>query len=214
LKRYRVNEDGRPETIADRLIYLRNEGKQTLSAIAGRFKVNKSTVSRWESRGFWHDVGVSSAKRMHLLRLSEIYRGDFYWLLTGRYLAPRKGSAIMIVDDDRTSSSILSMFLKSIFGTAYPEYVFSDAEKALDWARDNPAFLVLVDYSMPRIKGDRFIRDLRGLPRYDASLIIAITIHEEREILAALRQAGADHVFTKPVDETRLYQLLSGVNYG
>ncbi len=112
MRRYRTGEDGQPLTVADRLVYLRTTANQTISAIAERFKVNKSTVSRWESPQYWYDIETSSAKRMHLLRLAEIYRGDFYWLLTGKHLHSQEGSGILIVDDDRTSSSILSMFLK------------------------------------------------------------------------------------------------------
>ncbi len=67
---------------------------------------------------------------------------------------------------------------------------------------------------MPGMKGDRFIRTLRDIPGYKSSMIVAITIHEEQEILDLLKIAGADYVLTKPIDEIQLYRLLSGVEYG
>jgi len=209
MRAFRLNNEGLPESIADRLVYLRRKAKINIEQVAERFNVNKSTVSRWEARTFWDKISESTLKRGILLKLAELYQADFYWLLHGRKFDERRSNVILIIDDDKTSSSIVSMLIKSTFGGKFTEASFSKGVDALEWARENTAAAVICDYKMPDINGDMIITSLRDMPEYASVPIYAITVHDESVVIQSLIDSGADKVLLKPVEDKEIFKLLN-----
>jgi CheY-like chemotaxis protein/DNA-binding XRE family transcriptional regulator len=196
-----------PATISERLIYLRNKKQLTLSEVGKLFNVNKSTVLRWETNKYWahHDT---PNKRLILLQLVELYQADYGWVLHGEPGINKENSNIMIIDDDKTSLSIMTMIIKSFMSTEFNLLNFIEPEKALAWAGNNDSVLVFCDYRMPDMKGDIFITKLRKIETYKTTPVIAITQVREMDIPDKLYNAGATHVLQKPIDQEKLQAVL------
>lgn len=108
-------------------------------------------------------------------------------------------STILIVDDQSTSRTILSQVIRSI-STHIKIVEKSNAESALEWATQNVADLVFVDFLMPRMNGIDFIRLIKMLPNYAGVPILMITVKKDTEIRYAALDAGVADFISKPVD--------------
>ena len=73
--------------------------------------------------------------------------------------------SVLIVDDQSTSRTILSHVVKSI-NAKIKVIEKSNPEQALEWATENIADVVFVDYVMPEMNGLDFVRLLKTLPNY------------------------------------------------
>ncbi len=105
MRKYEIDNFGIPRSISDRLIYLRNEKKMSLSDVAKLFNVNKSTILRWEARDYWRKYN-SPNKRLLLMQLVELYQAEYEWVLNGKINTVKENTNILIVDDDETSLSM------------------------------------------------------------------------------------------------------------
>ncbi len=207
MRNYKSDSNGLPISISDRLIFLRHEKGITLEEVAKLFKANKSAVSRWESEDHWIDSDTQD-KRILLMKLAEHYQADYDWVLNGKKLHLSKNSNIMIVDDETTSLTRMTLIIKSIMSSQYQLFSFSNPNKALLWAKSNPSATVFCDYRMPDMKGDEFVKKLRMIPTYNSTLIVAVTQVRESGIKETMLSAGADYVVQNPLDEHELEKIL------
>jgi len=207
MKKFETDDYGIPRSIPDRLIYLRNEKKMSLSDVAKLFNVNKSTVLRWETNDYWRKYN-SPNKRLLLMQLVELYQAEYEWVLHGRENTVQDKTNILVIDDDTTSLSIITLIVKSFMSSQFHIYDFTEPDHAFSWAEDNHAALVFCDYRMPHMKGDMFISKLRSLENYSSTPIIAITQVRESGLTEKLMDAGATHILQKPVDKEKLRDLL------
>lgn len=112
---------------------------------------------------------------------------------------PLEHSTILIVDDQSTSRTILSQVIRGISPTI-KIIEKNDPEQALEWAAQNTADLVFVDYIMPKMNGVDFIRLLKTLRDYVNTPVVMITIKKEAETRYAALDAGVADFLNKPVD--------------
>jgi two-component system, response regulator RpfG len=110
-----------------------------------------------------------------------------------------ENSSILVVDDQSTSRTILSHVIKSI-NHNIQIIEKDDPEKALEWAAQNTADLVFVDYVMPEMNGVDFTSLLKVLPNYANVPVIMITIKKDAETRYAALDAGVADFLSKPVD--------------
>lgn len=109
------------------------------------------------------------------------------------------GCSVLIVDDQSTSRAILSQVVKNINpNTSVIEK--NNPEQALEWAMNNTADLVFVDYVMPEMNGVEFVRLLKTLPDYASVPVMMITIKKDVETRYAALDAGSTDFISKPVD--------------
>ena len=207
MRKYETDIYGIPRSIPDRLIYLRNEKKMSLSDVAKLFNVNKSTVLRWETREYWRKHN-SPNKRLLLMQLVELYQAEYEWVLHGKAKTLKENSNVLIIDDDVTSLSIMTLIVKSFMSAQFQIYDFTEPVRALNWAENNNAALVFCDYRMPDMKGDLFITKLRSMDNFVSTPIIAITQVREPGIPEKLLDAGASHILQKPINKEKLQELL------
>ncbi len=73
-------------------------------------------------------------------------------------------------------------------------------EKALEWATQNTADLILVDYVMPEMNGIDFVRMVKTIPAYQFVPIIMITIKKDSETKNNALDAGVTDFLSKPID--------------
>jgi DNA-binding response OmpR family regulator len=76
----------------------------------------------------------------------------------------QKHKHILVVDDDRGMASCVTEFLR--LGTEWEVDSSTDPQEALNLAKEKPYDLLVTDYHMPQIKGDRLyesVRESRGM---------------------------------------------------
>ena len=116
---------------------------------------------------------------------------------------------LLVVDDNQdgadTLSELLSMNGHSV-RTAY------DGEEALRLAEAFRPHAVLLDIGLPKLNGYETCRYLRAQPWGEGITMIAMTGWGDREAQQAVREAGFNHHFIKPVDENLLMKALAAVD--
>ena len=122
----------------------------------------------------------------------------------------REGLDILVVDDNQDSADTLAVLLE-LWG--HSARVVYDGECALEVAREKRPQVILLDIDLPGRNGydvaRQLVRDgLAGGP-VGGSRLIAMTGFGRRRDLEASRAAGFDEHLVKPVDPSRLRQLLS-----
>ncbi len=110
-----------------------------------------------------------------------------------------EGCKILVVDDQSTSRTILSHVVKNI-NPKINVIEKTNPEDALEWATQNTAELVFIDYVMPEMNGIDFVRLLKTMPKYEHVPVIMITIKKDAETRYAALDAGVADFLSKPVD--------------
>jgi len=110
-----------------------------------------------------------------------------------------ENSTILIVDDQSTSRTILSQVIRGI-SPSIKVVEKSNPESALEWAAQNIADLVFVDFLMPRMNGIDFIRLIKMLPDYTSVPVVMITVKKDAETRYAALDVGVADFLSKPVD--------------
>lgn len=108
-------------------------------------------------------------------------------------------SSILVVDDQSTSRTILSHVIRSI-NPKIKIIEQHNPEEALEWAAENTADLVFIDYVMPEMNGVDFTSLLKKLPSYDGVPVVMITIKKDADTRYAALDAGVADFLNKPVD--------------
>ncbi|HEY8025743.1 MAG TPA: HD domain-containing phosphohydrolase [Burkholderiaceae bacterium] len=106
--------------------------------------------------------------------------------------------AIMIVDDNRTNLMLLSSLAES--ATQIACNCFEDPVEALYASEKCAPDLVLVDYRMPNLSGNDFIRLFRQTAGCADVPIVMVTTENERDVRQEAFTMGATEFLSKPVD--------------
>ena len=105
---------------------------------------------------------------------------------------------VLVVDDDKTNRSLLSIILGK---AGYRVIEAIDGKDALDKAFATPTDLVLLDIMMPRMDGYEVCKILKDDPRTEDIPVIFLSAKSEtRDKITGLDSGGADYV-TKPFDK-------------
>lgn len=113
---------------------------------------------------------------------------------------PEPTEVICVVDDDPTVLRALCRLLRSVGLQSLP---FSEAPPLLDFARDHPISLAIIDIWMPDINGLELQRRLREIA--PATPVIIMTGQYEPGLSNAALSQGAAAFLSKPfTDETLL----------
>jgi len=108
---------------------------------------------------------------------------------------------VLIIDDQELPRIILKEFVRSI-GPDVEAMDFEVPAAALEWARQHPLAMALVDYRMPGLDGIEFTRRLHQLPANESVPVIIITAVDDhdKEIRYAALDAGVFDFLQKPLD--------------
>jgi two-component system, OmpR family, KDP operon response regulator KdpE len=106
---------------------------------------------------------------------------------------PQSATKILVVDDDPSFRQGLRASLQS---SGYDVHNAANAEEALEYVREHPIDIVLLDINMPGIGGLEACRRIRAAAPQAA--IVMLTVRDaEGDIILAL-ETGADDYVTKP----------------
>ena len=115
------------------------------------------------------------------------------------------GRRILIVDDNADAALSLAMLLTA--GGHHCQQV-NDGQAALKVAPQLNPDVFLLDIGMPGMSGYDLARQLRALPQFRSSLLIAVTGWGKEEDRQKSREAGFNHHLVKPVSAAAIYDLL------
>jgi two-component system, sensor histidine kinase and response regulator len=111
----------------------------------------------------------------------------------------------MIVDDDRTTVTLLKTLLEL---DGFEVDLAADADVAFQQADNAPPDAFLVDYHLAETDGTDFVKKLRATPRFTGTPVI-MTSGLNRATEAT--EAGANEFLIKPFDPGDLVALLRKV---
>jgi len=112
---------------------------------------------------------------------------------------------ILIVDDNRDAADALAELMRD-FG--HDVSTAHDGRSALESATTHPPELVLLDISMPEMDGFEVARRLREEVGLRDAILVALSGYGGDRHRRLSREAGFDHHVTKPVDASKLEELL------
>jgi two-component system sensor histidine kinase RpfC len=119
---------------------------------------------------------------------------------------PSRKLHILIADDNRTNQRVVAKILER---AGHETTVVGNGEEALDALEQNAFDLVLMDVNMPVMNGLEATKLYRftalGLPHVP---IIALTADITPEVTLRCKEAGMDACLTKPIEPTRLLEVL------
>lgn len=115
---------------------------------------------------------------------------------------------ILVVEDNKDAADSLAMLIR--IQCAHTVDVAYTGLQALQTANIHRPDVVLLDLGLPGINGFQVAEQLRAMPNAEEIVIIAITGHNQPEIVDASTAAGIDLHLSKPVDVQHLLSYLSG----
>jgi CheY-like chemotaxis protein len=113
------------------------------------------------------------------------------------------GKTILVVDDDATARELISRYL---LDAGFQVVSASSGVEALKMVRDIKPLAITLDVVMPELDGWTVLAALKGDPELASIPVVMVTITDEKQRAFAL---GATGYLTKPIDRTKLYNLLT-----
>lgn len=173
----------------------------TPKEVAERMRVSPITVRSWSQRGILAaDITPGGHRRYSRDVVEQFER-------TWNPASNNGPMRILIVDDDAPLVGFLTELLggygdKTLVESALDGY--EAGQKILSFRPD----VVLLDQMIPGLKGVEVCRRIKATPGNAPIRVIAMSGHMTPELEQALRGAGADHCFAKPLDNALLLQTI------
>lgn len=113
---------------------------------------------------------------------------------------------VLVVDDVNDVTEMIALFLKH---AGYQVATADSASTALELAEERNFDLIISDIGMPQMNGYELAGELRRLSEYQSIPIIAVTGYSEYDDRGRALQAGFSAHLTKPIDPSRLLDLMN-----
>ncbi|MBF0213590.1 MAG: response regulator [Magnetococcales bacterium] len=115
--------------------------------------------------------------------------------------------SILVVDDEAINRQVLQALLES---DGHRVFMAESGFAALERLMLTPFHVVLLDLRMPKMDGETVIRKIRSLDgEVSRTPVIVLTADVTQEVHARCMEAGATKVLSKPLQISRLYQVLA-----
>ncbi|UCH41322.1 MAG: response regulator [Gammaproteobacteria bacterium] len=118
-----------------------------------------------------------------------------------------KGKRILLVDDNQVNLKLASELIR-LWGHQVVEA--DHGSTALEYYRQQPFDLIIVDIQMPDIDGVSLLQMMREHNPDDQTPVVALTANVLNDEAGRLQELGFDYFFAKPIDEDRFRSLLDG----
>ncbi len=107
----------------------------------------------------------------------------------------------LVIDDEEDYRIIIQEVLR---GAGYEVRAAKDGEEGLALLRAQPSDLVLVDWMMPRMDGERFCRAMRAEPALKDIPVIMLTVKQTADEELEALHFGVDDFLVKPFKSDEL----------
>jgi two-component system, response regulator RpfG len=114
-------------------------------------------------------------------------------------VSPSRNATVVILDDQATSRTVLTKLMTRL-DWAVSVVPFSDPVACLEWVKNNPLDLILVDHRMPGLTGIEFTQQFRAIARCVDIPLVIVTGVDDRNVRLRALEAGATDFLLKPVD--------------
>lgn len=115
--------------------------------------------------------------------------------------AEKERARILVVDDEERNRRLLVAMLEA---EGYAAAEAADGMQALEFARQSPPDIVLLDIMMPGMDGYEVARALKADAATKTIPVVMVTALDDRESRLRGLEAGAEEFVTKPVDRNEL----------
>lgn len=116
---------------------------------------------------------------------------------------------ILVVDDNRDAAVLLAQML---ILAGHEVDIAHDGESGLEAAIRLSPHIAMLDLGMPGMNGYELARALRGMPRLDRTVLLALTGWGAEEERQRTRAAGFEYHLTKPVNFESLLKLIASID--
>jgi PAS domain S-box-containing protein len=155
-----------------------------------------------ESAGLGKGAAFTVRLPLMLVKLDEVRKTP------ATHAAPARRLRVLIADDNVDVAASLKMLLEM---QGHEVLAAHDGAEAVAMAGEAHIDIALLDIGMPRMDGIAAARRLREMPRCARTLLVAITGWGQQDDRERTRAAGFDYHLVKPVDPTRLAEILQAV---
>ncbi|MEW5744022.1 MAG: response regulator [Nitrospirota bacterium] len=115
---------------------------------------------------------------------------------------------LLIVDDDKTTRKLLSLYLK---GKGYEVVTAENGLDALEKLGTESINLVITDMNMPYMDGIELARTLRADPAWKAMPLIMVTTEADDDERSKAYEAGVDDYLVKPTNADKIHDSIRGI---
>ena len=111
---------------------------------------------------------------------------------------------VLIVDDE---FEFVNDFARGLEMFGYEVYKAGDGQAALNVIENKKPEIILCDYRLPDIDGDKILEEVKA--KYSGIKFVMITAYYDENVEKRLRKLGADEVIFKPIVLTEIESLLA-----
>lgn len=116
--------------------------------------------------------------------------------------------SILLVDDSRSIRKLASSTLR---GSGFDVIEAEDGKHGVEVAKSRDFDLVLTDLNMPNLDGVGLTMQIRALPHHTKTPILLVTTESQLTKKQAAKEAGANGWIVKPIQPTRLVEVVCQV---
>lgn len=138
----------------------------------------------------------------HLVPADVMQRSD-----EGASIVARDAPLILVVEDNRD----MNRYISSLLARQYRVASAFDGEEGLAGARSLQPDLLISDMMMPRMSGERMVRELRSQAEMDRLPIIMLSARSDEELRVRLLENGVQDYLTKPFSDAELLARVNGL---
>lgn len=117
------------------------------------------------------------------------------------------GESILIIDDNHLNLELVDYLLTT---KGYATSTAVNAEEAFKVLQNLQPRMILMDIQLPGVDGLELTKQLRADPKYNNTIILAITAYAMKADKEKALAAGCDGYITKPIDTRTLPDVIAG----
>jgi two-component system chemotaxis response regulator CheY len=115
---------------------------------------------------------------------------------------------ILVVDDDKTTRKLLSLYLK---GKGYEVITAENGLDAMEKVGTENINFILTDMNMPYMDGIEFTKNLKSDPTLSSIPIVMVTTEADEDEKKRAFEAGADDYLVKPTNADQINESIKKI---
>jgi CheY-like chemotaxis protein len=113
---------------------------------------------------------------------------------------------ILCIEDNLSNAELFRRMLTS---GGYEVYVAATGGRGLEYARENPVDLILLDINLPGMTGFEVLKQIRNIDFLSKIPVIAVTANSINASKKACLEAGFDGYVNKPIMRNELREIIA-----